>query len=113
MFRNRSFNIFVVLALVVVIFFTVRQVTATSDLIKTDRSYDQAEQVRVDRSANVQADRSYDAIEAQRTARTLTSMNQGYEQLEALRIQRTYSSITADRSYDAIENIRAARRYQK
>jgi hypothetical protein len=113
MFRNRLFNVFVVLALVVVIFFTVRQVTATSSIMKADRTYDQAEQVRVDRSANVQADRSYDGIEVQRSERTSSSTNQSYEQLESLRSQRTNSSIAADRSYDAIENIRAARRYLK
>lgn len=79
MFRNRLFNVFVALALVVVIFFTVRQVTATFAIIKADHSYDQAEQVRVDRSANIQADHSYDAIEAQRSERTSSSTDQSYE----------------------------------
>lgn len=109
MFRNRLFYALVGLALATMLLITVREANAITAIVKADRSYDQAEQVRLERSfANTQVDRSYDPIETQRLDPRLA--DHSYDQVEALRSQRVYSSITADRSYDAIESLRVARR---
>lgn len=114
MFSNRLFNVFVVLALAAVIFFTAREGMATTALVNADRDYDQVEQVRAERvDANLQTDRSYDVIEAQRLVRSLPLIDRSYDQVEALRIERHSNAPVADRSYDAIEAIRATRTYGK
>jgi hypothetical protein len=50
MFANRLFTVFAVLALGVIIVFTLRQAAATTSIAQADRSYDQIEQIRSERS---------------------------------------------------------------
>lgn len=90
MFKNRSFNVVVAIALALVIALTVREAVATSAVVQADRAYDQVELLRSGRSEpSLAADQSYDLI-------------------ESVRLQRN-SDLVADRSYDAIENLRAQR----
>lgn len=110
MFTNRVFNVFVVLALGIGIFLTVREAANATAPAKADRVYDQVELVRTERlDWNLQADHSYDAIETQRLAGSFLSTDRVYDQVETLRSQRWANTIVADRSYDLIENLRAMR----
>jgi hypothetical protein len=61
----------------------------------------------VSRSATTPtADRSYDGIEL---VRALPDSPSGYEQIEAVRVQRSVSQFTADSSYGLVEQVRLER----
>lgn len=91
MSANRLFTVLIILSLVAVTFFTIRNVAPTTALASADHSYDQVEQVRAVRSGvNLQVDRSYDVI-------------------EALRVQKEANNVVADHSYDLLEGLRVTR----
>jgi len=107
MFTNRISKFFIVALVIVAALSTVSFATRSVILPAADRSYDSIESLRV---ASVQANRSYDAVEELRVARPSVSIVSGYDQIEALRVQRGAAFSTAF-SYDAIEQVRIERAF--
>jgi len=107
MFTNRIPKFFIFVLVVTVALSTVSFVTRSTSLSQADRSYDAIEGVR---TASKQTDHSYDAVEQLRVTRPSVSSVSGYDQIEALRIQRG-ATLSTTFGYDAIEQVRLARAF--
>jgi len=103
MFTNRISKFFIFVLVVTAALSTVSFVTRSASLPQADRSYDAVEQLRVARPS-VSSVSGYDQIEALRIQRGATlSTTFGYDAIEQVRLARAFS---ADRSYDNIEALR-------
>ncbi len=90
MFTNSISKIFIVLAVLAVALVTISFVNRSAHVFTADRSYDGVEQARAQRSH-------------------VSSILAVYDQLEALRAQRSVSPLAADSSYDSVEQVRIGR----
>ena len=111
MFANRISKMFLVLLVLVTALATVSFVTHSANISAMDRSYDNVEQVRAQRtSAFTAAASSYDQIETLRIQRSAIALaaNSGYDAIQQLRLGRAFNAVT-DHSYDQVETLRLQR----
>ena len=108
MTANRLVYVGIAIALALTAALTFVNARTSIAVAQADRVYDQVEQMRAERwIENGLADRSYDGIENQRLGAAVSPIDHSDEELERIRAQRSVPF--ADRSYDQIEYLRLMR----